>query len=225
MSKESNVFRESELVEIENQLSFPTGEKGIEMSKMMHETNITMTRASINGLRLENMDAILELGHGNGGHIKELLSLKSKLSYIGLEISETMQEEARRINKYLSNSNDLQFSLYDGLSVPFADQSFTKIMTTNTLYFWQNPLLLMKELFRVLKPKGLFVIAFGQASFLEKLPFVRDKFTLYTTEEVLKLASEAGFKNLQCENKEDVVKSKTGELVTRKFSVLTLKRP
>lgn len=217
-------FKEEELKEIESQLSFPKGEKGIEMAKMMNETNIRMTLESILALELTNGDCIAELGHGNCDHLKTTLSYSENLYFYGLEISETMQKEAQSINKKWINEQKAEFLLYDGENIPLKAESLTKIMTVNTLYFWKNPLALLNELYRVLKPKGRLVITFAKDEFMEKLPFVRNKFSLFSNQKVLDLIEPTNFNVVSIVDKEDSVKSKHGEMVERAFSVLILEK-
>ena len=65
-------MKPEELQAIASQLKHPSGEKGIEMANMMHETNINMTKHSIQNLNISNENRILELGHGNAGHVEFL---------------------------------------------------------------------------------------------------------------------------------------------------------
>ncbi|CAM4142831.1 MULTISPECIES: class I SAM-dependent methyltransferase [Flavobacterium] len=78
--------------ELASQLRNPSGENGTEMGHVMNETNMTMTKETISNLSLVDNDIVLELGHGNGHHIKDLLTQATNLSYIGLDISPLMNE-------------------------------------------------------------------------------------------------------------------------------------
>jgi SAM-dependent methyltransferase len=60
--------------------------------------------------------------------------------------------------------------LYEGKKLPFEDETFDKIFTVNTVYFWENPVEFLNEIYRVLKDDGTFVLTFGQRDFMEKLP-------------------------------------------------------
>ena len=46
-------------------------------------------------LEFNNENSVLEIGHGNCGHLGELLSSAEGIKYFGLEISETMLKEAK----------------------------------------------------------------------------------------------------------------------------------
>jgi len=212
---------EQELKILAQQLSNPEGETGREVAKMMNETNISMTKESIKALHLKDNESILELGHGNAGHLPYLLDFADNIKYTGLEISETMKSEAENINsKYLSQAN---FQLYDGNRIPFENESFDKVMTVNTIYFWENPVEFFNEIYRVLKKDGSFVLTFAKKDFMKNLPFTAD-FKLYNYEDVEELVAQTNFKRMISSDKEEWITSKTGTLVKREYKVLTIKK-
>ena len=87
-------------------LAHPQGEKGIEIGEMMNATNIGMTLESIHALMIEDNEHILEIGHGNAGHLKSFLKIAKNLKYTGIDISETMYQEAKHINIEFKNQAD-----------------------------------------------------------------------------------------------------------------------
>lgn len=204
-------------------LANPQGEKGIEIGEMMHATNIGMTLESIKTLLIEDDETVLEIGHGNAAHVKSILSKAQNVKYTGIDISETMQNEARRLNEEFKSQ--AEFVLYEGEKLPFEDRTFDKIFTVNTVYFWKQPIEYLNEIYRVLKDSGTFVLTFGQRDFMEKLPFTQFNFTLYNTDEMEETVSKSHFKRMKISEKEEEVKSKTGnEIITRNYTVLTIKK-
>jgi ubiquinone/menaquinone biosynthesis C-methylase UbiE len=217
-------MKKEELIEIASQLKLPKGEKGIEMGKMMHETNINMTRNAIQNLNISNENTILELGHGNAGHVEYLFNKVENLNYYGLEMSELMFQEAQLINNNYVAKKKAHFSLYDGNEIPFEDNFFDKIFTVNTIYFWQNPEKMLLEIYRVLKAKGIFCLTFAQESFMKQLPFTQYGFELYTTEKAENLIEKTLFKIKYSETLKEKIKSNTGELVNRDFTTIILEK-
>lgn len=204
-------------------LANPQGEKGVEIGEMMNATNIGMTLESIKILLIEDDEHILEIGHGNAGHLKSILNKAKDLTYTGIDISETMQHEAKRLNENFKSQAD--FILYEGRKLPFEDEVFDKIFTVNTVYFWENPVEFLNEIYRVLKNTGTFVLTFAQRDFMEKLPFTKFNFKLYNNDEMEELISESRFKRMKISEKEEEIKSKTGdELIKRNYTVLTIKK-
>lgn len=204
-------------------LANPQGEKGVEIGEMMNATNIGMTLESIKTLLIEDDEYILEIGHGNAGHLKSILNKAKDLTYTGIDISETMRKEAQNLNEEFKDQAD--FILYEGRKLPFEDEVFDKIFTVNTVYFWENPVEFLNEIYRVLKNTGTFVLTFAQRDFMEKLPFTKFNFKLYNNDEMEELISESRFKRMKISEKEEEIKSKTGdELIKRNYTVLTIKK-
>lgn len=215
-------MKKEELQAIASQLKHPTGEKGIEMANMMHETNINMTRHSVQNLNIKDGNSILELGHGNAGHVEFIFEQAENLKYYGLEMSELMFQEARQINRNFVSQKQAFFSLYDGNVIPFQDAFFDKIFTVNTIYFWQEPEKLLSEIYRVLKPGGVFCITFAEESFMKTLPFTQYEFKLYSTAKAEQLVQKTLFKIGYKETLTEKVKTKTGELADRDFTTIVL---
>lgn len=214
---------EEDLKNIANQLSKPDGEAGIQMGEMMNATNITMTTDCIDQLDLKSNASVLEIGHGNCGHLNYFLSQAKDLKYTGLEISTLMSDEAKKINKSLLNQN-IKFLVYDGEKLPFENAQFDSLFTVNTIYFWKNPVSFLQEIFRVLKPNGKLLITLADKTFMKILPFTQYIFTLYSIDEVEKMAQKAGFQLANVKENTDEVRSKIGDLVTRKFYTLTFNK-
>lgn len=217
-------MNQKELQAIASQLKHPTGEKGIEMGNIMNETNINMTRHSIQNLHIELGNTILELGHGNAGHVEFIFKQAENLKYYGLEMSELMFQEARQINRNYVSQKQAFFSIYDGNIIPFGDSFFNKIFTVNTIYFWQEPEKLLLEIYRVLQLEGILCITFAEESFMKQLPFTQFEFELYSTEKAEKLIENTAFKIINTETLTEKIKSKTGELVDRAFTTLVLEK-
>jgi len=212
-----------DLKELAKQLGNPEGETGIEVANMMNATNIGMTKHAIESLNLSSNDCVLELGHGNCGHLSYLMKQAENLKYFGLEISELMQQEAIKSNQNYIENNSANFRLYNGTEIPFDDESFDKIFTVNTLYFWQNPDLLLNEIYRVLKPNGILALTFADKSFMEKLPFTNFGFNLYSLKDAEELLKKNRFKILNSISQTEQVFSKTNEMVNRTFFTVVVK--
>lgn len=155
--------------------------------------------------------------------LKNILTRAQNLKYTGVDISETMYNEARKLNKDFESQAD--FVLYEGKNLPFEDKTFDKIFTVNTVYFWENPVEFLNEIYRVLKKEGTFVLTFGQRKFMETLPFTEYDFTMYSNSEMEELVSKSHFKRMKISEKEEDIQSKSGnETIHRIYTVLTIKK-
>lgn len=201
------------------QLSCPQNEEGIEVANMMHDSNIGMTRKTIAALNITKGDLILELGHGNCKHLPEIINQAENTSYYGLEISELMKKQAAENNIAAMQGNRASFHLYNGNTIPFSANTFDKILTVNTIYFWENPEALIQEIYRVLKPEGRFAIGFADKDFMESLPFTAYGFDLYSKERIYSLAERTNFNIVDINSFTEKIKSKAGDEVERLFYV------
>lgn len=178
------------------QLARPSGEMGIEVGNRMNESNGEMTRHAIDLLKIREGEVVFELGPGNARFAGYVLEKAQRVQYIGGDISETMVEEAKRINQTYLEKGVATFHVLDGTGLPFESQSFDKVFTVNTLYFWHEPLKTLEELHRVLRPGGLLCIAIRSKSFMLTLPFSKYGFTLYSPEEGLALFEKSSFREI-----------------------------
>lgn len=216
-------FSAAELKKLAAQLRCPQGKTGIETGLNMNTGNQAMIATTLELLALPDHAVVLELGPGNAQHLSSLLDQYTVDSYHGLEISQTMCAQATLLNRHL-NQSKISFSCYGGLKLPFGNGSFDVVFTINTIYFWEQPQLLLAEIARVLKPGGKFLLTFAQAAFMQQLPFVQYGFTLYDTEKVAALLTGTSLEIETEWQEQDLAISKIGTKVERQFSVLQLKR-
>lgn len=205
--------------DVAGQLSRPQGEAGIETGKQMERTNANMIMRTIDTLNIQGNEKVLEIGFGNGAHVGYLLNKAQGIHYTGIDISETMLQQALAINTEAVSKQEAYFILSDGNTIPFADNTFNKIFTVNTIYFWKDPQRYVSEIYRVLKPGGRCCITFADKAFMEKLPFVQYGFELYDLSSVEQLLTSAKLTPENNHQEEETVKSNAGETVTRTFSV------
>lgn len=213
---------ETELQELAKQLRCPDGESGIKVGEMMNFTNSNIINKAIESIKLENGDRILEIGPGNGSHVKDIINSVTDLEYFGIDISETMVEEAEKLNTAYENAS---FRLTDGEHIPFSENHFNKIFTCNTIYFWNDPQDYVQELSRVLKPDSIVSIGFIPKSTMQHIPFAKFGFVLYDIETVIQLLENVGFTILEANVKKEFVTSNSGEQIEREFIILSAKKP
>ena len=213
-------YTEDDFREFAAQLSRPKGALGIEVGLDMNRNNAPMISATIERLRLSGAERILELGHGNGSHIPDLLGRASDLEYTGLEISELMHQEARKIDALPTSR--VSFHLYSGELFPFDDLMFDRIMTVNTVYFWKDPRTTLQEMFRVLQTGGSAHITFGQRATMERLPFTKFGFQHYDTPNMKALLNELPWRSIEVDDHADEIPFGPDNSMTREFSIATV---
>lgn len=182
---------------IATMLRKPEGELGKQVAKNLNKSNFNMINQSIEGLSVKAGDSILEIGFGNGVHIKDILNKAENVRYAGIDFAETMVAEATDSHKSEIENEQVEIHLASSDNIPFPNESFDKVLAANTLYFWEKPEDHFEQIHRVLKPGGVLSLAIRSKAFMQKLPFVQHGFTMYTQEEAEKLIKDSGFKILK----------------------------
>ena len=222
-----NEMTEEDLKMLAAQLSHPKGDTGIEVGLRMADNNRGMIITTLDELLLSPGDKVLEIGHGNGWHLPDLFESYSDSHYVGLERSELMHNEAK--SRYQSQSDRLNgtadFILNDSPILPFQDQSFQRIFSVNTLYFWEDPDRMLTEIARILMPGGSCLLSYADASCLAALPFTKYGFRSYERVELEELALRNGFHSAEFHHHSERIVSPEGESFERVYTIAVLEIP
>ena len=182
--------------QLAGQLRHPEGENGVKMGLHMNKGNKHICLNTYQTLKPNPANAVLEIGMGNGYFIKDLLNMAADLHYTGIDYSRTMVDAAIELNKDLIDRGQVRIEHASLSNIPFDDETFDCLTTTNTLYFWPDPTNNIKELARVLKSGGKLVIAYRPRAFLEQVEFTRYGFSKFEKQEVEELLKTSGFKQV-----------------------------
>ncbi|HNR18668.1 MAG TPA: class I SAM-dependent methyltransferase [Bacteroidia bacterium] len=178
---------------VAEQLRKPSGEFGLVIGENMNVSNAYMNKLAIDSLSISENDCVLELGMGNGKFVSDILNKHESVKYIGRDFSDVMVAEAKKINAGWVKGGRAKF--YEGVAdtLSWDTKTFSKILTVNTIYFWQKPEIELREIKRVLTDDGLFVIGIRPKDTMLKLPFTQYGFKLYSEEELKNLLTKNGF--------------------------------
>jgi SAM-dependent methyltransferase len=75
----------------------------------------------------------------------------------------------------------------------YQEESFDVVTTINTIYFWEDTRKGLSEIYRVLKPGGVFYLGVITKETLDSIFYTRSGFKKFKDEEYLELGREAGF--------------------------------
>lgn len=166
---------------------------------------------------------MLEIGPANGIFASEICNLAKNVSYIGLDWSETMVEQARDTNSQLMKNRSVRFVYGNSKQLMFADNSFNHVLAIHTIYFWNKPLQHLSEIHRVLKQGGRFYLAFGDRCFMEKLSFTQYGFKLYRRTDVFSLLNKVGFTIIQSQQFHETGLSNSGKIQNKTINIIECK--
>lgn len=188
---------EEDIKKIAAQLRKPDGEHGIEVGKMMNDGNMPMNLHTIAVLNPQPNEQILEIGMGNGFFVKNILGVDPSIQYTGCDYSDLMVQESTRINQSFVDAGRAEFVHGNVQELPFSDHQFDKIFTVNTFYFWDDHVRVLKELSRVLKPQGSFVLSIRPKHILEQYAVTQHNFAIMDNEEIISLLQQEGFSTIE----------------------------
>ena len=136
---------------------------------------------------------VLDLGTGTGLLAIELAREVPGVEITGLDLSDVVLELARDNVQKSKVSLRVSFEKGDAEDMPFEDDAFGLVISSNTLHLINNPTRMFNEIRRVLKPEGAFFISDLRRSWLGILS--RDFRASYSPKEVRDLLSQSKLQN------------------------------
>lgn len=95
---------------------------------------------------------LLEIGPGPAYVSIEIAKRLPKVEIIGLEISDTMIEIAKKNAKEHEVSEKITLKKGDASKMPLEDSEFDFVITSGSLHHWKKPTQVVDEIYRVLRP-------------------------------------------------------------------------
>jgi ubiquinone/menaquinone biosynthesis C-methylase UbiE len=124
---------------------------------------VNVNRRVLDLLELEGGSRVLEVGFGHGRTLARVSELAPKGLVAGIDISAGMVQMAQRHNRDAIAKGLIEIKRASSNRIPYPDESFDRAYAVHTLYFWNDPLAHLREIHRVTRVGGRFVLAFGQA--------------------------------------------------------------
>lgn len=178
--------------EISKQLRKPEGQNGLKIAKSMNKLSSVLIRLNYAEISKMPGDNILEIGFGSGFFLKELFEMGNKI-ILGLDYSEIMMDEATKLNREFIQKGSMKFYFGSAEQMPFEENSIDKIVTINTIYFWDSPKKVLGEIKRVLKKDGHLAVGIRNEDTVKNLEFTKHNFEFYSTSKVEALLQDHGF--------------------------------
>ena len=104
-------------------------------------------------MRVEPVSRVLDVGCGSGWATRLLADYAFNGRVTGIDISDEMIRVAREASQAHPH---VDFEVASAEKLPFADGEFTHAFSMESLYYYRNLAQALREIHRVMKPRGLF---------------------------------------------------------------------
>ncbi len=127
------------------------------------------------------------------------------------------------VDKHIDGESFAKRFIKEGAScrLDVSDCSFDYCSTENTVYFWEEPLTNLKEIYRILKRGGLLKMAFIEKKYGGDLPWTQLDFTFYQPDEVKSFLMEAGFIKIKIAQMHSKNTGVNAETMGRPFTLIS----
>ena len=136
----------------------PSGWLGAWIGRRMAKDHLPENLWTVKVLRPQAGEHLLEIGFGAGVAIAELERNNRQLQICGIDFSRAMLSAAMRRNQAALREGRVRLYYGDAAVLPFDPESFDKVFSIHSIYFWPDPLAVLAEIRRVLKPGGWVVL-------------------------------------------------------------------
>jgi ubiquinone/menaquinone biosynthesis C-methylase UbiE len=96
---------------------------------------------------------VMDVGTGPGYLPIEIAKMASRIRVVGIDSSKALVRIAKENAERAGVSDRVRFVKCDGNRLDFEEDSYDLVISTGSLHAWKNPVLVINECFRVLKPE------------------------------------------------------------------------
>lgn len=194
-----------------SQLREPHGWFGtLVVSPLMNRVNAKIIDATLAMLDLRPDLHVLEIGIGGGAALQRLARRITAGLVAGLDVApDVVRAAERKFSAQIANRT-MRIQLGSVNNIPFPSDSFDRLFTINTIYFWPDAVQGMTEIRRVLKAGGLAAISLRSRERMQRSGLTKHNFRLFEPDEVRDLMQNAGFSNIRVDHRD---RSKTWDQV------------
>ena len=182
----------------------PAGLGGKIMVAMMNFGHSAMAEWGLHFLQPAPDAMVLDCGCGGGANIKKLLKMCPKGKVQGIDYSAVSVEKARKVNAGAIADGRCNVQQASVAELPFEAEQFDVVTAFETVYFWPDLPRCFREVYRVLKVGGTFLIcneANGDTDKDERWTEIIGGMTIYKDTELKAYLEQAGFHEVRIHKK------------------------
>jgi len=141
-----------------NQFRRPTGRRGRFVAALMNRGHKPLTIWGFTHVEIEPDHVILDVGCGGGKTVNRLAQLVPLGKVFGIDYSEDMVKYSKKVNKKVIAEDRVEIVEGSVEKMGFSDGFFNLVTAIETYYFWSTFSGALKEILRVLKSGGHFLM-------------------------------------------------------------------
>lgn len=144
--------------------------------------------------------AVLDVGCGGGANLARLMGMCPAAEVVGIDYSPVSVALSREVNAEEIEAGRCRVVEGDVSRLPFGEKTFDVVTGFETIYFWPDVVGCLREVRRVLKDKGRFLIANeddGTSPAARQAATQIEGMSVYTESELKGICLEAGFAGVE----------------------------
>ena len=178
----------------------PVGLGGRLMVAMMNLGHSPVARWGLQFLNAAPDAKMLDCGCGGGANLRKLLKRCLNGTVIGIDYSSVSVEKSKRLNAKAISEGRCCVLEASVTALPFEDNKFDVVTAFETVYFWPGLADCFREVYRVTKTGGIFLICnevTGDTDKNDKWTQIISDMTIYRDVQLKTALEEAGFTDIQ----------------------------
>jgi ubiquinone/menaquinone biosynthesis C-methylase UbiE len=197
------------------QLGNPSGITSKFAAFAWNRRNAALNDTVFDMLALEPGDRVLEIGFGGGYLLGRMSMIVTDGLLAGVDVSPAMVALCENRFRSRIREGKLELKRAAAEALPYPPKSFSKVCSTNSIFYWQDVGGAIREIERVLRPGGDLVLCFTSKDSLAKRNFARN-IRLVEADEIQALLAAEGFQDIRTLRSTDQY---------RRFMCVTGKKP
>ena len=139
-------------------LDDPEVARGFARVARMPQMKLLRRYVARRAIALMDQGQAVDLGCGPGDLALKLAQMAPALDVTGVDLSEEMLTQARERAGQAGLEERVSFRKGDVATIPFPDHALDLVVSTLSLHHWSDPVAVLDEIARVLRPGGAFLI-------------------------------------------------------------------
>ena len=189
-----------------NQFRKPTGWFGRLNLSNMNRRHSRLTDWGLAHVSIGKNAVALEAGCGGGRTVSKLAALAPEGRVFGIDYSDASVASSRKTNKRAIQAGRVEIRLASVSQLPFAPDTFDLVTAVETHFYWPDLSADVREVLRVLKPGGTFLIVAeaykggkkaGQIQMFADMMSRTGSYSHLTIEEHRELLANAGYSDVR----------------------------